>query len=59
MHHDKHYIWNLLSQVNDPELPVLSIVDLAIVRDVRQSGEEFEIIITPTYSGCPAMDVIS
>ena len=51
-------IWDLLAQINDPELPVLSIVDLAIVRDVKQQDGKFEIIITPTYSGCPAMDAI-
>lgn len=43
----------------DPEVPVLSIIDLGIVRDVKVSGEDhIEIIITPTYSGCPAMDAI-
>ena len=60
-------IWNLLEEVNDPEIPVLTILDLGIVRDVRPlpaspegGGEKgIEIIITPTYSGCPAMDAIS
>ena len=51
-------IWSLLKEVNDPEVPVLSIVDLGIVRDVRQTEGETEVIITPTYSGCPAMDMI-
>jgi ring-1,2-phenylacetyl-CoA epoxidase subunit PaaD len=51
-------IWDLLEQVNDPELPVLSIIDLGIVRDVKLNHDEVEVIITPTYSGCPAMDVI-
>jgi len=51
-------IWSLLEQVNDPEVPVLSVVDLGIIRDVRANGEDFEIVLTPTYSGCPAMDVI-
>ncbi len=51
-------IWSLLEEVNDPEVPVLSVVDLGIVREVRSGEEEIEIIITPTYSGCPAMDVI-
>jgi len=50
-------IWPLLEEVYDPEVPVLSVVDLGIVREIRV-GEEIEIIITPTYSGCPAMDVI-
>jgi ring-1,2-phenylacetyl-CoA epoxidase subunit PaaD len=51
-------IWSLLEQVNDPEVPVLSVVDLGIIREVRADGEGFEIVLTPTYSGCPAMDVI-
>ena len=51
-------IWSLLEEVNDPEVPVLSVVDLGIVREVRAGEEEIEIIVTPTYSGCPAMDVI-
>jgi ring-1,2-phenylacetyl-CoA epoxidase subunit PaaD len=51
-------IWSMLEEVNDPEVPVLSVVDLGIVREVRADGEEVEIVITPTYSGCPAMDVI-
>jgi ring-1,2-phenylacetyl-CoA epoxidase subunit PaaD len=51
-------IWSLLEEVNDPEVPVLSVVDLGIVREVRTGEDEIEIIITPTYSGCPAMDVI-
>lgn len=53
-------IWALLEQVNDPEVPVLSVIDLGIVRDVQLKGDnEVEVTITPTYSGCPAMDVIS
>ena len=51
-------IWSLLADVNDPEVPVLSVVDLGIIRDVRSEGEAVEIVITPTYSGCPAMDMI-
>jgi ring-1,2-phenylacetyl-CoA epoxidase subunit PaaD len=52
-------IFCLLQQVPDPEIPVLSILDLGIVRDVKINDDEVEIIITPTYSGCPAMDMIS
>ena len=52
-------VWKLLETVNDPEVPVLSVIDLGIVRDVKINGEEAEITITPTYTGCPAMDVIS
>jgi len=55
----KEAIWSLLQQVPDPEIPVLSILDLGIVRDVKINEDEIEIIITPTYSGCPAMDMIS
>ena len=51
-------IWRWLGEIPDPEIPVLSIVDLGIVRDV-QWGDELVITITPTYSGCPAMDVIA
>lgn len=55
--------WKLLEDIYDPEIPVLSITDLGIVRDVKiatsTSGEKtLEIAITPTYSGCPAIDVI-
>lgn len=52
-------VWSILSSVNDPEIPVLSILDLGIVRDVKFHEELLEVIITPTYSGCPAMDFIS
>lgn len=51
-------IWSILETVTDPEVPVLSVIDLGIVRDVIMNEDEVEIIITPTYSGCPAMDVI-
>jgi ring-1,2-phenylacetyl-CoA epoxidase subunit PaaD len=63
-------IWKILEEVKDPEVPVLSIIDLGIVRNVQctsplslASGETGEgpgvrLTITPTYSGCPAMDVI-
>lgn len=48
----------ILAGVYDPEVPVLSIIDLGIVRDVKSLEEGVEVVITPTYSGCPAMDVI-
>src|SRR5579871_5407323 len=51
-------IWSLLETVSDPEIPVLSVVDLGIIRDVRLTDAGPEIIITPTYSGCPAMEMI-
>ena len=52
-------LWHILEEVKDPEVPVLSITDLGIVRDIKLEGNGIKIIITPTYSGCPAMDVIS
>ncbi len=52
-------VWDLLEQVPDPEIPVLSILDLGIVRDIKVDEDLVEIIITPTYSGCPAMDAIT
>lgn len=51
-------IWNLLEQVTDPEVPVLTIVDLGVVRSVEVNDNACIITITPTYSGCPAMQVI-
>lgn len=54
----KENIIQLLKEINDPEIPVLSVLDLGIVRDVKIEGEEVEVVITPTYSGCPAMEMI-
>lgn len=51
-------IWQWLEGVSDPEVPVLSVVDLGVVRSVKLNGNAAEIVITPTYSGCPAMRVI-
>lgn len=51
-------IWNILNEIYDPEVPVLSIVDLGIVREVVTENGKAAIVITPTYTGCPAMDVI-
>jgi ring-1,2-phenylacetyl-CoA epoxidase subunit PaaD len=51
-------IWEILEQVKDPEIPVISVVDLGIVRSVEKIGNKVVITITPTYSGCPAMSVI-
>lgn len=52
-------IWELLEEVTDPEVPVLSILDLGIVRHVEIVGEHITVTITPTYSGCPAMNTIA
>ncbi|MDP5077312.1 MAG: phenylacetate-CoA oxygenase subunit PaaJ [Nonlabens sp.] len=48
----------ILESVMDPEIPVLNVVDLGVIRDVEVKGKEITIKLTPTYSGCPAMDVI-
>lgn len=52
-------IWDLLRTVLDPEVPVLNVVDMGVVRDIEQKDDQIKVTITPTYSGCPAMDVIS
>ena len=54
----KDKIWEFLEDVKDPEVPVLSVVDLGVVRDVNLTYDTWMIDITPTYSGCPAMQVI-
>ena len=56
---DEKRIWSVLSTVPDPEIPVLSVVDLGIVRQVRIDDDEVaHVDLSPTYSGCPATDVI-
>ena len=50
--------WEVLDTVPDPEVPVVSVCELGIVRDVIEHATELEIILTPTYSGCPATEVI-
>ena len=55
----KQEILSILETVTDPEVPVLSVIDLGIVRDIKVSENSVEVIITPTYTGCPALDVIS
>ena len=52
-------VWAWLADVPDPEIPVISIVDLGIVRDVAWQGDTLQVTVTPTYSGCPATAVIS
>ena len=49
----------IAAAVEDPEIPVLTIEDLGILRNVRLDGDTVEVTITPTYSGCPAMAVIA
>lgn len=53
-------IWKYLEEVPDPEIPVISVVDLGVIREIRIVGSDgVEVIITPTYTGCPAMHEIS
>lgn len=56
---DRH-VWQVLSAVSDPEIPVISIVDLGIVRNVQWQDDPGTptVVVTPTYSGCPATEVI-
>lgn len=51
--------WDAVAAVVDPELPVLTIADLGVLRDVTVRDGQVEVAITPTYSGCPAMSVIA
>lgn len=55
----KEQILDWLQEVKDPEVPVLSVLDLGIVRDVIIGETGIEVVITPTYTGCPAMDTIA
>lgn len=50
--------WRVLDGVLDPEVPAVSVRDLGIVRDVRLQGDTLDVVLTPTYSGCPATEVI-
>ena len=51
--------WRVLHGVLDPEVPAISVTDLGIVRDVIAHGDGLEVVVTPTYSGCPATEVIA
>ena len=55
---DRQKVWELAATVVDPEIPVLTIEDLGILRDVAVTEAGVTVTITPTYSGCPAMDAI-
>ena len=50
--------WAALEELTDPEIPVISLRELGILRDVRPAADGLEVVITPTYSGCPAMGQI-
>lgn len=50
-------VWDILREIPDPEIPVISITDLGVVRDVQVLGDQVSIKITPTYTGCPATNI--
>ena len=52
-------VWKALASVTDPEIPVISVVELGIVRGVEWHGDEIVVTVTPTYSGCPATELIA
>jgi ring-1,2-phenylacetyl-CoA epoxidase subunit PaaD len=52
-------VWDWLGEVPDPEIPVISLTDLGIIRDVAYDGPTLVVTVTPTYSGCPATSVIN
>ncbi|MCI4665495.1 MAG: phenylacetate-CoA oxygenase subunit PaaJ [Neomegalonema sp.] len=52
-------VWAWLDAVPDPEIPVISLVDLGVIREVRWEADELVVAVTPTYSGCPATSVIN
>jgi ring-1,2-phenylacetyl-CoA epoxidase subunit PaaD len=52
-------VWHWLSKVPDPEIPVISLTDLGIIRDVEWRDDTLVVTVTPTYSGCPATTVIN
>lgn len=54
----RQQILDLLENVKDPEVPVISVGELGVLRDVEVSGEKVLVTITPTYTGCPAMDTM-
>ena len=55
---DAAAVWALLERLTDPEIPVVTLAEMGILRDVRAHDGRWQIVITPTYSGCPAMSQI-
>ena len=51
-------VWDALAEIPDPEIPVISLVDLGVVRDVTVDGQHVRVEFTPTFLGCPALDVM-
>lgn len=52
-------LWDLLDQVKDPEIPAISLWELGVLRDIQRQGDGVKVVITPTYSGCPAMETMT
>ena len=52
-------VLSALGEIEDPEMPVISIVELGIVRDVKINGDHAEVTLAPTFSGCPALSMIT
>ena len=52
-------VWTWLAAIPDPEIPVISLVDLGIIREVKWLDDTLEVTVTPTYSGCPATSIIN
>ncbi|WP_068312981.1 1,2-phenylacetyl-CoA epoxidase subunit PaaD [Polycladidibacter hongkongensis] len=55
---DLQNVWQWLEEVPDPEIPVLSLVDLGVIRSIEAQGGELVVAVSPTYSGCPATRII-
>ena len=55
---DSARLLDLLSTVCDPEIPVLTLQDLGVLRDIEVVDDQIKVTITPTYAGCPAMDAM-
>ena len=51
-------VWGALAEIPDPEIPVISLVDLGVIRDVQVEGERVRVDFTPTFLGCPALEVM-
>ncbi|MEJ2265438.1 MAG: phenylacetate-CoA oxygenase subunit PaaJ [Anaerolineales bacterium] len=51
-------IWDILEEIKDPEIPVVSVVEMGLIRSVGLEGKKIIVVMTPTFAGCPALDVI-
>ena len=51
-------VWQILQEIKDPEIPVVSLVEMGLIRDVRVNGGAVEVVLTPTFVGCPALQVM-